>query len=122
MAGDWIAIRTKLGTNPKTIRIANELDLPAPHVVGLLVALWGWGDEFADEDGNVPGVSFDDISRVVGVEGFALAVSRVGWLDAYSTKSGIRGVKFPDWEEYMSQSAKRRLQEARKKRRQRRQS
>ena len=105
MAGEWIAIRLDLATDPAVITIASQFDefLDEDHVVGKLVRLWAWANQ-QTLDGNAHGVTKTWIDRYIGVTGFADALASVGWLTISET-----GISFPNFDRWNAQSAKRRL-------------
>lgn len=102
MAGDWIKMRTNLGSDPAVIQIATTLECGEDCVVGMLHRLWSWADGQL-RDCNARGVTLLWIDRYIGVTGFAQCLIDVGWLEA--TKDGVRFVNF---DRHMSQTAKRR--------------
>ena len=102
MAGDWIPMRTDLAEDPAVIGIADATGLDECGVVGRLHRLWSWAS-WHTEDGDIRGVTLSWVNRHVQSDGFAEAMEKVGWL--ITTKNGIR---FPKFEEWNSQSAKKR--------------
>lgn len=108
MAGDWIPMRTDLAEDPAVIGIADATGLDEGGVVGRLHRLWSWAS-WHTEDGDVKGVTFAWVNRHVQSDGFAEAMEKVGWL--VSTKNGVR---FPRFDEWNSQSAKKRRLTARR--------
>lgn len=108
MAGDWIPMRTDLAEDPAVIGIADATGLDEGGVVGRLHRLWSWAS-WHTEDGDVKGVTLAWINRHVQSDGFAEAMIKVGWL--VTTKSGVR---FPRFDEWNSQSAKKRRLTARR--------
>ena len=102
MAGDWIPMRTDLAEDPAVIGIADATGLDECGVVGRLHRLWSWAS-WHTEDGDIKGVTLSWVNRHVQSDGFAEAMEKVGWL--ITTKNGIR---FPKFEEWNSQSAKKR--------------
>lgn len=108
MAGDWIPMRTDLAEDPAVIGIADATGLDEGGVVGRLHRLWSWAS-WHTEDGDVKGVTLAWINRHVHSDGFAEAMVKVGWLVV--TKSGVR---FPRFDEWNSQSAKKRRLTARR--------
>ena len=114
MAGDWIPIRIDLARDPAVIQVAHELN--ASHlfdakvdedwVVGKLCRLWGWASSEL-KSGLAKGVTPAWIDRFLGVEGFADALIKSGWLRAKKT-----GVFFPGWSNWLANSAKTRLANA----------
>ena len=101
MSGEWIKMRSSLGTHPKVLRIAARIgELPAGHMapgfngpllelvsrdvtrditVSTLLRVWCATNEHT-VDGKWFGVTLLDIDSVAGVPGFAAAMMEVGWL------------------------------------------
>lgn len=114
MAGDWIKIEHGLPTKPEVMALADLLGVRDDEAVGLLVRFWCWVDSnLSPECPLVPG-TFVRLDRIVGRDGFATALQSVGWL---SVENGE--VAIPNYDHHLSQSAKRRAVEAKKKRTQR---
>lgn len=113
MAGDWIKMRTCLGTHPAVVRIMSALKADRLRVVGGLFAVWCLFDAHS-EDGSLSGYTLEAVDDLIGWPGFAAAMTGAGWL--VSDESGIAAV---DFEEHNGQSAKRRAMESDRKRRER---
>jgi len=114
MAADWIKIEHSLPGKPEVMELARILELDEMTIVGHLVCFWSWVDqnlspECPDASGTKRG-----LDRVAGRDGFVDAMVEVGWLlfDGHT-------VKIPNYDHHLSQSAKKRGLEARKKTRQR---
>lgn len=103
MAGDWIPMRIDLAGDPSTIAIANELGKNLHETVGILHHFWSWADSQLT-DGNAVSVTFSNIDDIVGVTGCARALEKAGWLEANG-----KGLRVPNFENWMSKSAKKRL-------------
>lgn len=110
MAGDWIKMRADLHIHPKVVRIASALDADRLRVVGALHATWCLFDAHS-VDGELEGYSSKTLNDMIGFEGFAQALIAVGWLE--ETASSL---SMPRFAEHNGQSAKRRAQEADRKR------
>lgn len=114
MAADWIKVEHGLPSKPEVMELADTLGVSDNEAVGLLVRFWLWVDvNLSPSCPVVPG-TMSRIDRVVGVDGFATAMQSVRWL---SINEGE--VSIPNYDHHLSQSAKRRGVEARKKRLQR---
>lgn len=100
MAGDWIPIRCDIASEPEVIRIAEQTGLDEDAVVGKLHRLWSWANRHT-ADGNAPGVTEKWIDRYLHCDGFAEAMTIVGWLN-----SDDYAVWFPKFDRFNSQSAK----------------
>jgi hypothetical protein len=105
MAGDWIQMRTDLVDDPAVICMAEQLELPRDHVVGILHHLWSWADRHTTT-GHVPGVTPAQLERCIGVSGLAKALLAVHWLEVWG--SPPQGISFPKFERYMGSCAKKR--------------
>ncbi len=114
MAADWIKVEHGLPSKPEVMELADTLGVSDNEAVGLLIRFWLWVDvNLSPFCPVVPG-TMSRIDRVVGVDGFATSMQSVGWL---SINEGE--VSIPNYDHHLSQSAKRRGVEARKKRLQR---
>lgn len=124
MAADWIKMRSDLGTHPKVVRILSALKADASRtesgrvsdklrVIGALHAVWSLFD-IHSEDGRLEGYSAEVIDELIGFEGFAKAMISVGWLE-----QDAETLVMPRFDEHNGKSAKRRAQEAVRKREER---
>lgn len=104
MSGDWIPMRLDLDRDQDVIDLAELLEIPETHVVGLLQRFWSWMSE-QTTDGNAPRVTKAWMDRYVcngtSVTGFCDALEQVGWLE----QSG-RGIRVHDFEKWLSDTAK----------------
>ena len=110
MAGDWIKMRADLHTHPKVVRIASALDADRLRVVGALHATWCLFDAHS-VDGELDGYTAKTLNDMIGFDGFAQALIAVGWLEESASS-----LCMPRFSEHNGQSAKRRAQEADRKR------
>ena len=110
MSWDWIKARKNLREDPAVIAMSCATGLEEDHVVGKLVRLWAWADD-QTVDGLVPAVTEEWIDRHLGVNGFAAAMSKAGWLQCTAA-----GVEFPNFDRHNGVSAKRRALDAARKR------
>jgi len=110
MAVPWIKIETTLLHKPEVMRLAALLDCDEYKVTGHLVAFWSWVD--ANLSRNCPEFqgTKSGLDRVAGCPGFVDAMMQVGWLSLSGTVFTI-----PHFEYHLSQSAKSRGEDARKK-------
>jgi hypothetical protein len=115
MAGDWIKIEHSLPNKPEVMQLASLLGVDELQIVGHLVCFWIWCDQnlsrsCPDVNGTKRG-----LDRVVGRDGFVDAMVTVGWL-------GVRDdgtITIPNYDHHLSQSAKTRGNDQKKKQRQR---
>lgn len=110
MAGDWIKMRKDLLTSPKVVRIASALGADRLRVTGGLFAVWCLFDTHS-ADGILEGYTTAAVDDLIGFPGFSAAMVSVGWL---IEEAGSLAV--PAFEDHNGQSAKRRAQEADRKR------
>jgi hypothetical protein len=110
MAGDWIKMRTTLRSSPKVVRIASALKADRLRVIGGLHAVWCLFDAHS-EDGQLPGYTLEALDEDIGWPGFSAAMMAVQWIE-----STDEGLTTPRFDEHNGQSAKRRCQEAERKR------
>lgn len=110
MAGDWIKMRTVLQTSPKVVRIASALKADRLRTVGGLHAVWCLFDAHS-EDGHLSGYTPEVLDEMIGWQGFTRAMEQVSWLFV-----GDDYLELPGFEAHNGQSAKRRAQEADRKR------
>lgn len=103
----WIKVRTNLHEDPRVITIAGDLRRGIAEVVGLLVRFWSYADQHST-DGTIARVSPATVDAIVGCEGFAEALAKVGWITADD-----EGVTLPRYSEHNGQTAKSRAQNAR---------
>lgn len=105
----WIKMRADLWEDPRTARIAQLLEVPLPHAIGLLHRFWSWADKMT-ADGFVPHATATFIDEHVASQGFAQALDTVGWFEECEG-----GIRIPRFEEHNGRSAKRRATEAKRK-------
>jgi hypothetical protein len=109
MAGDWIPMRLDLCDDPAVLEMADILDQPEEYVVGCLHKVWSWASRNC-HDGTVTGVTKMSLSRAVKLPEAVSAMVAVGWLVEGKGADGRPFVSFPKWENWLSKSAKARLQ------------
>lgn len=110
MANTWIKMRTGLFTHPKVVRISSALKADALRTVGGLMSVWCLFDEHAI-DGKLDGYRAANIDDHLRWPGFAQAMIGIGWL-----LDDGESLAMPEFEAHNGQSAKRRAQEADRKR------
>ena len=106
MAGDWIKMRADLFTHPKVVRISSALKADTLRTVGGLMSAWCLFDAHS-EDGSLEGYTTDTLDAHLRWDGFAAAMIAVGWL---VDNSG--SLMLPRFDTHNGQSAKRRAQDA----------
>ena len=110
MAGDWIKMRADLHTHPKVVRMASALKADRLRIVGGLHSAWCLFDVHS-VDGLLDGYSAETLDDLIGFHGFSRAMIAVGWLE----ENG-ESLVMPRFEAHNGQSAKRRAQDADRKR------
>lgn len=111
MAGDWIKMRSNLRSHPKVVRMASALKADRLQIVGALHAVWCLFDEHS-EDGQLYGYTPTALDDEIGCAGFSDLMVGVGWLKW----DGNDGLSLPEFDVHNGASAKRRAQEADRKR------
>jgi len=110
MAGDWIKMRADLHTHPKVVRMASALKADRLRIVGGLHSAWCLFDVHS-VDGFLDGYSADTLDDLIGFPGFSRAMMSVGWLEENGDS-----LVMPRFEAHNGHSAKRRAQDADRKR------
>ena len=110
MAGDWIKMRADLSTHPKVVRMMSALKADRLRIIGGLHAVWCLFDMHS-EDGILEGYTVEALDDLIGFPGFSSSLESIGWLESSGDHLAL-----PRFEEHNGQSAKRRAQEAERKR------
>lgn len=125
MAGDWIKWQKGLARKPEVFAMAAAIGRSRHEVAGLLCEFWEWADDNAvpeNESATCPGfvriASASDalVDALVSLDGFASAMSSVGWI---KFRSGH--IEIPNFGRHNGKSAKRRALDAEAKSAKRRQ-
>jgi hypothetical protein len=120
MVGDWFAADCDLPSKPEVHRIATAAGLDADVVIGRLWRWFSWVDRQAKPhptkkgDGLLVGMTAVDVARELGGDSaFWVCVSKSApeWL-----RFDERGACVPGYDKRFSKSAKRRLEDAQRKR------
>ena len=111
MAGDWIKMRADLFTHPKVVRMASALKADTLRTVGGLMSAWCLFDAHS-EDGRLDGYTPEVLDAHLRWNGFSGAMMDVGWLE-FTPENGL---VLPRFDTHNGQSAKRRAQDADRKR------
>jgi len=109
VAGDWIKMRVDLSDNNKVWLLSANLNIDTFSVVGRLHRLWSWADKNT-KDGTLRATEAM-VDRVVDFPGFAKALVDIQWLVVDG-----ESITFPEFDRHNGQSAKKRAQEAERKR------
>jgi len=115
MAGDWVKWVKGLSKRREVIVLARKLGMSRREAACACMEMWEWADD-ETANGHILGATGEDIDLQIGLPGFALALQspEVGWLRVNS-----QGLTFPRWDRHNGESAKRRANDAAKKRQQR---
>jgi hypothetical protein len=111
VAGDWIKMRADLFTHPKVVRISSALKADTLRTVGGLMSVWCLFDAHS-EDGQLEGYSPEVLNAHLRWDGFSEAMIAVDWLRF----DPAHGLSLPEFDTHNGASAKRRAQEADRKR------
>ena len=111
MAGDWIKIEKDLPVKGKVLQIADTLGVSRFEVVGLLVVFWSWVDSQMSAECPQTYGHLSAIDGIVGRTGFGQALIDVGWLRVKG-----RMIEIPGYDEHLEMSAKKRAEDAKRKR------
>lgn len=104
MAGDWIPICVDLLTKREVVIIAARTKWSRYEVVGRLVEFWAWVSA-ESADGRIDGLTLDELASVHSFDRrFLDALLGVGWVTQDEA-----GLTIPNFERWLSGSAKRRL-------------
>lgn len=110
MAGDWIKMRSDLFTHPKVVRMASALKADTLRTVGGLMSAWCLFDAHST-DGVLDGYTSETLDYHLRWPGFAAAMASVSWL----IDNG-QALVLPEFDTHNGASAKRRAQDADRKR------
>ncbi|CAB4135043.1 hypothetical protein UFOVP275_57 [uncultured Caudovirales phage] len=110
MAGDWIKMRSDLGTSPKVVRMSSALRADRLRIVGGLHSVWCLFDAHS-VDGKLEGYTLDALDNLIGFDGFSAAMASVGWIEVSGDS-----LCAPRFDEHNGKSAKRRATDAERKR------
>lgn len=108
MAGDWIPMRIDLYEDPAVILMAEKLGVREEVVVGYLHRVWSWLSRQC-RDGKVTGVSISSLERLLNLPGFVTAMCETWWMEESIDEFGVPVLTIPNWDTWMSQSAKTRI-------------
>ncbi len=103
-------MRTDLLTSPKVVRMASALNADRFRIVGGLLSVWSLFDAHS-ADGSLEGYSLSSLDDLAAWPGFSAAMVSVGWL----LEQGA-SLDLPRFEAHNGASAKRRAQDADRKR------
>lgn len=111
----WIELHQEMPRHPKTLALAQALNVSRHEAVGILADLWTWSLSCAGEDGELKSVTDMGIAMAVDfpvkrAPALAKALVATGWLD--QLESG--GYQLHDWSDYTGRLAEKRKDADRK--------
>jgi len=93
----WISVHEPVPDHPKTRRLAKSLHVSRHEAVGILVMLWLWGVDNANQDGSLLSADASDIADGIfwrGDPGALLsALVESGWINETAD-----GMQLHDWD------------------------
>ena len=99
----WIESHQELGRHPKARRMARQLNISRPAVVGHLHYLWWWAMDFA-QDGDVTDFDGEEIAEAALWDGepcdFFSALTECGFVDRVQCPVNGEMYILHDWESY----------------------
>lgn len=113
MAFEWIPFDKKLPEKPEIGQIARTLDISRSDAILGCLQVWAWVDSNS-EDGRVHAATLEDVDYAARMTGFGQAMKDAEWILVEAA-----GLVFPNTDRWITRSAKRRLRDADRKRRER---
>lgn len=108
MAGDWIPMRLDLYEDPAVTYMAERIGQREEVVVGYLHRIWAWASRQC-HDGSVTHVTLMSLGRVTSLPDFPQLMADAGWLEHGIDTDGKPYIRFPNWDRWMGESAKKRI-------------
>jgi hypothetical protein len=109
MADFWIKLEKNTPDKPEIFEMAEILSIDPDAVLGKLIRVWCWVDSNSS-DGHIKSVTPVLIDRLTMSQGFADAMTSVGWLEENS---------IPNFARHLGESAKKRAKDSERKRKSR---
>ena len=106
MADFWIKLEKNTPDKPEIFEMAELLSIDPDAVLGKLIRVWCWVDSNSS-DGHIKSVTPVLIDRLTMSQGFADAMTSVGWLEENS---------IPNFARHLGESAKKRAKDSERKR------
>jgi len=106
MADFWIKLEKNTPDKPEIFEMAEILAIDPDAVLGKLIRVWCWVDSNSS-DGHIKSVTPVLIDRLTMSQGFADAMTSVGWLEENS---------IPNFTRHLGESAKKRAKDSERKR------
>ena len=117
MAGDWIKMRESLHEDPAVLYMASSLNVSSDEIVGKCHRFWAWVSRNC-HDGSVTLVTLSSLGWHLGMLEFLELLVEVGWLEEVDLNGKV-GLKIPNFDRHLSESAKKRGLASDRKRKQR---
>lgn len=110
----WIELHQEMPRHPKTLALAQALKISRREAVGLLIDLWTWGLNCADEIGHLRGITNEGIAMALDWSGrqaakLVNALVDCGWIDGENGNYSLH-----DWADYTSRLSDKRKDAERK--------
>lgn len=110
----WIELHQEMPRHPKTLALAQALKISRREAVGLLIDLWTWGLNCADEAGHLRGITNEGIAMALDWSGrqaakLVNALVDCGWIDGENGNYSLH-----DWADYTSRLSDKRKDAERK--------
>lgn len=110
----WIELHQEMPRHPKTLALAQNLKISRREAVGLLIDLWTWGLNCADETGHLRGITNEGIAMALDWSGrqaakLVNALVGCGWIDGENGNYSLH-----DWADYTSRLSDKRKDAERK--------
>lgn len=110
----WIELHQEMPRHPKTLALAQTLKISRREAVGLLIDLWTWGLNCADETGHLRGITNEGIAMALDWSGrqaakLVNALVGCGWIDGENGNYSLH-----DWADYTSRLSDKRKDAERK--------
>lgn len=118
MAADWIPMRLDIREDPAVIMMADALKVREEVIVGYLHSIWSWLSRQC-HDGSVTGVTLSSLGRVTNLSGFPELMRDAGWIIETKNAAGLPMIVVPNWDRWLSKSAKYRIRAAERQRKSR---
>lgn len=104
---DWFPLQFWRTKCPHVVRISSATGRTAQEVLGFLTDLWSWSSS-ESADGILHGIGVQDLAPILGGdENLWSAVVESGWLIV-----GANYLQIPNWDHWLSKSAKRRTNDS----------
>ncbi len=110
----WIELHQEMPRHPKTLALAQALKISRREAVGLLIDLWTWGLNCADETGHLRGITSEGIAMAMDwpcrqAAKLVNALVDCGWIDGENGSYCLH-----DWADYTSRLSDKRKDAERK--------